>query len=159
MTNSPDTIVEALQLSPHPEGGWYRETYRSIERFPGSGEFPQGRNHCTSIYFLIAAGAFSALHRIKSDETWHFYKGDPIEIIELDEQGNLIRTVLGHGQYQYTVPAGNWFGSRVYGEGSWSLVGCTVSPGFDFQDFEMADRQFMLSRYPNQSEIIHQLTR
>lgn len=159
MIKSPEELVSILNLTPHPEGGWYRETYRSNEGFPGVGEFPEGRSHCTSIYFLITSDGFSALHRIKSDETWHFYAGDPIEIVELDEHGNLIQTVLGDGAYQYTVPSGNWFGSRVYAQGRWSLVGCTVSPGFDFKDFEMANRERMLNLFPNHAEIIRQLTR
>jgi len=156
---SPEELVKNLQLSPHTEGGWCRETYRSNQRFQGDGTFPDGRNHCTSIYFLITSSGFSALHRIKSDETWHFYDGDPLEIIEIDNQGRLIKTVLGDGLYQYTVPAGNWFGSRVYANGNWSLTGCTVSPGFDFKDFEMADRNALLNSFPDLSEIIQQLTR
>ncbi|MFM7080226.1 MAG: cupin domain-containing protein [Bacteroidota bacterium] len=156
---SPEELIKKLQLDAHPEGGWYRETYRSKQCFTGDGIFPEGRSHCTSIYFLISASSFSALHRIKSDETWHFYDGDPLEIVEIDKHGRLIQTVLGNGVYQYTVPAGNWFGSRVYANGHWSLTGCTVSPGFDFKDFEMADRNTLLNSFPNHSTVIQQFTR
>src|SRR5689334_3179363 len=124
--NNIKDLVQRLQLIPHPEGGFYRETYRSIGEIPGTSGFPSGRNYATSIYFLITHEKFSALHRIRSDETWHFYEGDPIEIIELDPSGNSIHTFLGEPgkmNFQHTVPAGNWFGSRVKDGGVFSLVG------------------------------------
>jgi predicted cupin superfamily sugar epimerase len=156
---TPDELIESLQLLPHPEGGWYRETYRSEMSFDGDGPFPNGRNIATAIYFMITADGFSALHRIKSDETWHFYDGDPFEIIEITPGGNLISTCIGKGLYQYTVPKGNWFGSRVLHGGKWSLVGCTVSPGFDFRDFELASKSGLSSQFPSHSQVINEMTR
>lgn len=155
--------VRHLDLQPHPEGGFFRETYRSAETFVPKG-FEGQRNYCTAIYFLITKGNFSALHRIKSDETWHFYGGDPLEVIEISPEGQLIRTNIGNNPLkgetpQYTVPAGHWFGSRVLGDGDYSLVGCTVAPGFDFADFEMAERDSLLSTFPNHQEYILALTR
>ena len=160
-----EKYIEILGLQPHPEGGWYREVYRSAEQFaPGDGDFPSGRNFCTSIYFLITAGNFSAFHRIKSDETWHFYAGDALEVVELDDLGNLKKTLIGNdiengNLFQCTVPKGAWFASRVNAGGNYSLVGCTVAPGFDFRDFEMAKRQKMLVSNPNHHDIILSLTR
>ncbi len=156
---NPSEIISSLNLQPHPEGGWYLETYRSKDVFIGMKDFPEGRHFCTAIYFLITADSFSALHRIKSDETWHFYDGNPFEVIEINNQGILTSTVLGRGLYQYTVPAGNWFGSRVLEGGEWSLVACTVSPGFDFRDFELANRHSMLKEFPGHKAIINELTR
>ena len=160
-----EKYIETLNLQPHPEGGWYKEVYRSIEKYPyGDGNFPSERNYCTAIYFLITTGKFSAFHRIKSDETWHFYAGDALEVIEIDAGGNLKKTVIGNNisignKLQYTVPAGIWFGSRVSSGGVFSLVGCTVSPGFDFRDFEMAERQKLLQDFPQHKNIINDLTR
>ena len=164
MTPHIQNLITQLQLKPHPEGGWYCETFRSTGAFEGSGEFPQGRNFFTSIYFLITSGNFSALHRIRSDESWHFYEGDPLEVVEITNAGELKQTVLGKDLskghvYQYTVPAGSWFGSRVLKGGSYSLVGCTVAPGFDFRDFEMGEQRDLVSAFPQHRTIIEQMTR
>jgi predicted cupin superfamily sugar epimerase len=156
------TLIRLLQLLPHPEGGYYRETYRSESSIDVNGK---KRNYCTGIYFLLEKDNFSALHRIKSDELWHFYAGDPLEIIEINPSGNLTITTLGEKDqvnFQYCVKAGNWFGSRVKSGGpavAGSLVGCTVSPGFDFEDFEMASAQKLISEFPQHSQIIKSLTR
>lgn len=149
--------VTHLGLLPHPEGGYYKETYRA------NGQFGD-RDYSTAIYFLLEEGNFSAFHRIKSDEVWHFYAGTGLVIVEIDETGNLINTLLGNDlvkgqQYQYVVKAGRWFASYLSNKGGFALVGCTVSPGFDFKDFEMAKRKDLLKEYPNHGEIIHQLTR
>lgn len=160
-------IVEHLQLQAHPEGGFYKETYRSslvISDKALPNEFGGERNICTSIYFLIDKTNFSALHKIKSDEIWHFYLGDALEVIEITEDGELISTLVGNklneGQVlQYTVKAGNWFGSRVAKGGNYSLVGCTVAPGFDFNDFEMAEKDSLTNAYPQHQKIISELTR
>ncbi|MBK6523934.1 MAG: cupin domain-containing protein [Bacteroidia bacterium] len=158
-------LISKFQLLPHPEGGYYRETYRSVEVIEtASKEFPHQRNYSTAIYFLIEKDNFSALHRIKSDELWHFYEGDALEVIEIDLKGNLIRTQVGRDvangqQYQYMVKAGHWFGSRVLNGGEYSFVGCTVSPGFDFNDFEMAKRDELFKSFPQHKDIISELTR
>ncbi len=138
-----DYYVEHLQMLPHPEGGFYKETYRSemnisLDAFEGE------RSICTSIYFLLKAGQVSALHRIKSDEIWNYHDGDGIEIIEIDEQGNEIITRLGkhlhNGEVlQHVVKANRWFGARLPVDAAYCLVGCQVSPGFDFRDFELKD--------------------
>ncbi|TND09760.1 MAG: hypothetical protein FD123_884 [Bacteroidetes bacterium] len=154
-------------MEPHPEGGYFRETYRSSETVAGTalpGRFGGERNFSTAIYFLLEAGNFSALHRIKSDEAWHFYAGDALDVIEIDEQGNLRVTSLGSDPeageiFQHIVPAGRWFGSRVKAGGSFSLVGCTVSPGFDFTDFEMAERKKLMEQFPQHALLIEDLTR
>ncbi|MBK8876785.1 MAG: cupin domain-containing protein [Bacteroidetes bacterium] len=156
--------IKNLDLLPHPEGGYYKETYRSSSLFEGTGDFPASRAWSTAIYFLLEENNFSAFHKIKSDETWHFYAGNALEVIELDNAGNLKSSVVGpdilNGQVlQYTVTAGNWFASRVLKGGSFSLVGCTVSPGFDFRDFEMADRNELLKSFPKHNHIITELTR
>lgn len=153
-----DHYIKSLDLLPHPEGGYYRETYRSKDsiELPATGG---KRNYSTAIYFLLKQGNFSAFHRIKSDELWHFYAGDPLEIIEIDLTGQLKITELGKHNFQYCVPAGNWFGSRVKNSGNFSLVGCTVAPGFDFADFEMAQRAELTAAFPDHIKIIQDMTR
>ena len=133
--------VDFLQMIPHPEGGFYKENFRSNQslEFPG---FDGERSICTSIYFLLEQGQTSSLHRIKSDEIWYFHDGQTLEIIELDEYGNEIITRLGKNildgdVLQHGVVAGRWFGARPSLGASFCLVGCQVSPGFDFKDFEL----------------------
>lgn len=160
-------LVKVLDLQPHPEGGFYREVYRSADRIAasalGSG-FGGDRNFSTSIYFLLEKENFSAFHRIKSDETWHFYEGDTLEVLEIDAKGHVQITNLGNNietgdVYQYTVKANTWFGSRVKAGGQYSLVGCTVAPGFDFRDFEMASRAELLREFPTLRSTIEAMTR
>jgi predicted cupin superfamily sugar epimerase len=162
-----EILVKALDLMPHPEGGYYKETYRSPVKLSQQclpSDFSGERNIATGIYFLIEKGNFSALHKIKSDETWHFYAGDALEVIEIDESGNLKITAIGPDMlkghtFQYTVKANTWFGSRVSAGGNFSLVGCTVYPGFDFNDFEMAERSVLVKQFPHNKSIITELTR
>jgi predicted cupin superfamily sugar epimerase len=132
--------IAHYNLLPHPEGGYFREMYRSHEsiQFP---EFDGPRNYCTSIYFLLEKDQISALHRIKSDEIWFFHDGGTLIITEMDEQGQTIETKLGKNgtkneRLQHVVRAGRWFGAHVL-DGEFVLVGCSVSPGFDFKDFEL----------------------
>lgn len=156
-----------LNLQPHPEGGYYRETYRSAEaigREALPARFGGNRNFATAIYFLIEQHNFSALHKIKSDETWHFYAGDALEVIEIDDTGALKTTWVGNNPeggelFQYTVKANTWFGSRVKAGGTFSLVGCTVAPGFDFADFEMAKREELTRLFPQHQALIAAMTR
>lgn len=132
---------EHLQLRPHPEGGHYAEVFRSSLDVEVSG-FDGPRSMCTSIFFLLESNEVSALHRIKSDELWYYHDGGILEILEIDEAGNEVVTRLGKMLHegcklQHVVKAGRWFGARL-GEGSsFCLVGCQVSPGFDFRDFEL----------------------
>ena len=130
-----------LRLQPHPEGGHYAEVYRSDLEVNVQG-FDGPRNLCTSIFFLLESGDISALHRIKSDELWYHHDGGILEIIEIDESGHEIITRLGKPIHdgctlQHVVKAGRWFGARPSAESEFCLVGCQVSPGFDFRDFEL----------------------
>lgn len=138
--NAKEYIIH-LQLLPHPEGGYYSENYRSSLEydFPG---FKGKRSICTSIFFLLEKGQQSSLHRIKSDEIWYHHDGEMLEIIEVDEMGKEIITPLGKDllkgeKLQHVVKAGRWFGARPGPDSSFCLVGCQVSPGFDFMDFEL----------------------
>ena len=130
-----------LRLQPHPEGGHYAEVYRSDLEVNVQG-FDGPRNICTSIFFLLESGDISALHRIKSDELWYHHDGGILEIVEIDEAGNEIITRLGKPihdgcKLQHVVKAGRWFGARPSAGSVFCLVGCQVSPGFDFRDFEL----------------------
>jgi predicted cupin superfamily sugar epimerase len=155
---------EHLGLKAHPEGGWYKEIYRSeliIAKECLPENFSGNRAVATSIYFLLEKDNVSRFHRIRSDEIWHFYAGDPVHIHLINVGGELRTLCLGNepekGCYpQQMVPAGYWFASESTGE--YSLAGCTVSPGFDFEDFEMADRKELSNLYPRHIEIIKKFT-
>lgn len=156
-------LLASYSFESHPEGGSYLETYRSEceSSFVG---FTGLRSSCTGIYFLLKEGEFSSLHRIKSDEMWHFYLGGPLEIIEVTPEGRLISTILGkdfnnNQHLQYVVKKGHWFGSRPLKGSSYSFLGCTVSPGFDFQDFELAQRCSLTQAYPQHRSLIESYTR
>jgi len=160
-------LIEKIGLLPHPEGGFYKEIYRSQGIIPQQvlGEnFSGNRNFCTSIYFLLMSDGFSAFHRIKQDEIWHFYDGSPLFIHVIEPNGNYMKHELGidldKGQApQLVIPAGCWFASHVKEGNSYTLAGCTVAPGFDFDDFELAEREKLIDEFPRHSEIISQLTR
>lgn len=150
-------IIDLLGLGPHPEGGFFSETYRAQETL-------DGRAASTAIYFLITAHEFSALHRIDADEVFHFYGGDPTEVVTLDRTGSLERRLLGAdilaGQRpQLVVPAGVWQGLRLIPGGTYALLGTTVAPGFAFEAFELAGRQRLIDSYPEHAETIRLLTR
>jgi predicted cupin superfamily sugar epimerase len=157
--------INSLNLLPHPEGGYYKETYRSSGKIKDSSlptNFIGNRAFSTAIYFLLEKGNFSAFHRIKSDELWHFYDGDPIAIHVINNNGILTTHMLGKqpdkGIFpQITIPANSWFASESIG--NYSLAGCTVSPGFDFNDFEMADRNKLIGLHSKHISIIEKFTR
>jgi uncharacterized protein len=159
--------IEKLQLQKHPEGGYYRETYRATETIPLQSlpkRFSGERCYCTGIYFLLTDKEFSAFHRIQADEMWHFYKGNSVEIYVLQADGELKTIKLGNQveqgeQLQAVIPAGQWFASKVTSEDGYALVGCTVAPGFAFDDFELANRQILAQEYPQYQELIAGLTR
>lgn len=161
-----DTIIKRLELLPHPEGGFYKETYRSKETINSSSlpeSYLSNRNYATSIYFLLTSDNFSAFHRIKQDEIWHFYKGSPISLHILTKEGSYEKHMIGSnlegGEVpQFVVHAGDWFASEVEVPNSYALAGCAVSPGFDFEDFEMATSRELLQKYPNHHELITRLT-
>lgn len=167
MNEQISTIVKELDLLPHPEGGYYKETYRSdvqIKQAHLPEKFNGDRNYATAIYFLLTSDNFSAFHRIKQDELWHFYSGSPLYVHVIDKVGNYKRHEVGlelqKGQRpQLLVEKGCWFASSVKESNNYSLVGCTVSPGFDFEDFELAKRAELVKEYPQHASIIEQLTR
>lgn len=160
-------LVERFQLLPHPEGGYYREMYRSAEQIKDSAlpdRFNGSRCFSTAIYFLIEQGNFSAFHRIQSDECWHFYTGDSLQVHVIHPNGAYELLKLGNNLaagecFQAVVPAGSWFASETAPGGNYSLVGCTVAPGFDFSDFELAEQATLTALYPAQSELIRRLCR
>ena len=131
-------LIDVLKLTPHPEGGYYREIYRSESKLisPVNGEM---RNSLTDIYFLLVSGQISRLHRVVHDEIWHFYEGNPLELIEVQSDGmEMSKIIIGDDngivKYKHCIKGGNW--QAAYSTGEYSLVGCTVAPGFDFADFE-----------------------
>ena len=160
--------IRALHLRAHPEGGYFRETYRAAEQL-GPAQLPErfegGRRALsTAIYYLLEGQQRSLIHRIKSDELWHFHAGDPLVLYVFDGDGGMRRTVLGLDMeakqtLQAVVPAGMWFGAALAEGGRYALVGCTVSPGFDFADFEMGERRALLEAYPLHQMTVKRLTR
>lgn len=164
-SGKPGRLIRDYNLLPHPEGGYYKESYRSAINIPvddlGQG-FTGERSLSTAIYFLLLQGNFSAFHRIRSDECWHFYEGDPLWVHIIHPDGQLQTITLGPGEdarYQWVVPAGCWFASEVAAGGAYAFVGCTVSPGFDFTDFELARRAELVDRFPAHAELIRRLCR
>lgn len=162
-----DQLKRKYNLEPHPEGGWYKQTYKSTEQIAVGAlpeRFVSNRFFSTAIYFLLEHGNFSAFHRIKSDECWHFYAGDPLLAYIIEQNGQLKTISLGNdpgkGQtFQYVVPAGCWLASRPAAESQYCFVGCTVSPGFEFEDFELANADDLIKMYPQHKEIIEELCR
>jgi hypothetical protein len=158
-------LVNRLELKPHPEGGYFRETYRSAELLAELPKRFQGpRSISTAILFLLPHGHFSALHRIKSDEVWHFYRGAPLSVVSLAPDGtrhdyHLEASLEADQTFQAVVPAGHWFGAYVAATEGWSLVGCTVAPGFDFADFEIGTRDALCKLYPQHDKLVRRLTR
>ncbi len=137
-------VIEALGLTPHPEeGGFFRETYRSREGFAPGGAFEGNRSWGTAIYYLITADTYSAMHRLPGDEVFHFYLGDPVEMLELLPGGGGRLTRLGPDlrtmTLQHVVVGGTWQGSRLEAGGQWALLGTTMAPGFAFEDYEHGD--------------------
>jgi len=154
-------LIKNLNLQPHPEGGWFAETYRSELNIHLDSGFT--RSASTGIYFLLGSRDISRFHRIKSDEMWHHYEGSAIEIHIIHEDGLYECKTLGKSfekgeTPQLVVPAGCWFGATVCDDETYALVGCTVAPGFDFEDFELADRYQMLQAFPEHGEIVRELT-
>jgi predicted cupin superfamily sugar epimerase len=162
------TVIDILGLQPHPEeGGWFTETWRTAETI--SAEALDGRyggtarNHGTAIYYLVTPETFSALHKLESDEVFHFYMGDPVEQLQLfpDGTGRLVTlgTDLEAGQRpQVIVPQGIWQGAKLAEGGSWALMGCTVAPGFDFADYEHGQRAALTEGWPAHAQAIAALT-
>jgi predicted cupin superfamily sugar epimerase len=159
--------IDKLELSSHVEGGYFKETYRSVE-YIDKNELPErfngDRSFCTAIYFLLHNNDFSAFHCIKQDELWHFYIGAPLMLHIIDGQGTYSQIKLGtnldDGEVlQAMVQHGSWFGANLQTPDSFALVGCTVAPGFDFDDLEIARRDVLVKLFPEHRQIIEQLTR
>ena len=165
MINTAQQLISLYQLLPHPEGGWYKETYRSAELIKAEAlpnQFTGDRSLSTAIYFLLEQGNFSAFHRIKSDECWHFYAGGRLNVYIIHPSGNFEIIPLGNKageHFQWVVPANCWFASRPATDTEFSFVGCTVSPGFDFADFELADSKVLSKQYPEHANLIESLCR
>jgi uncharacterized protein len=166
-TQSAKYWIDTLGLIAHPEGGYYRETYRSslsIAREALPSEFTGPRLVSTAIYFLLDGENFSAFHRLRSDEMWHFHIGSPLAVHVIDSDGQHSEIAVGPNPetgetLQAVVKAGSWFASCVRDPGSFSLVGCTVAPGFDFDDFELGKRCELMRLYPQHRNLIERLTR
>lgn len=165
-SESPEYWIDQLQMEAHPEGGYFKEIYRAPDIISSdclADKYNTDRNYSTSIYFLLKGDQVSKFHRLTSDEIWHFYTGSSLTIHLLEADGKYEQLLVGQDfekgyRFQQVVPADTWFGATVDDPDSFTLVGCTVAPGFDFQDFELADQADLLSQYPKYSDIIKKLT-
>lgn len=159
-------IIEKLNLLPHPEGGYYREVYRSNEKISTRGLPPRystERTFSTSIYYLLQSDQFSSFHKIKSDEIWHFYSGSPIAIHLFFQDRKYEKVIMGNKiednqLLQYVIPKETWFAAEPIDKDSYSLVGCGVAPGFEFEDFELAERKDLSKIFPDYEKLISRLT-
>ncbi len=167
MNNKARKYIEKLQLKAHPEGGYYREVFRAGEIILADHlpkRYKSSRNFSTSIYFLLEGNQVSNFHRLKSDEQWHFYDGSGIVIYVIEEGGNLSKILLGRNiekgeSIQTVIKHNSWFGAELIDKTSFALIGCTVSPGFDFSDFELGKKAKLLDEYPDYEYTIIKLTR
>ena len=166
MMKPADYWIKTLGLIRHPEGGYFKETYRSgevISKHAMPERFNGDRVFSTCIYFLLVKKEFSKFHTIQQDEVWHFYEGSSLTIHVIDQTGAYVTLRLGRNieagdRFQAVVPAGCWFAAAVNDHQAYALVGCTVAPGFDFDDFEMADRDRLSQLYPEHKDIIEKFT-
>jgi predicted cupin superfamily sugar epimerase len=158
-------LKERLDLSELlGEGGYYKETYRSDKTIILPCQTDGERSISTSIYYLLDGAQFSAFHRLKSDEIWHFYIGSSVTLYIINKMENLSEVKLGSNiekgeLFQIQVRAESWFAATVNDISSYALIGCTVSPGFDYLDFELGDRKKLIERYPQHRSIIEKFTR
>ena len=165
--NTAEKIIDRLNLQPHPEGGYFKEVYRSsdiIEADALPEAFKTERNYSTSIYFLLTSDNFSAFHKINQEEVWHFYDGSPLLLYTISPSGELTEIKIGrdleNGEVpQYVVPRNYWFAAKSIQQNAFSFVGCTVAPGFDFSDFTLAKQEFLIKKYPQHKKIIEEFTR
>jgi predicted cupin superfamily sugar epimerase len=162
-----EEIRKKLKLQPHPEGGYFIETYRSTHKLPKkalTGGYPGDRAVSTAIYYLLTPKTFSAVHRLRGDEVFHFYGGDAVDLLQLYPDGTGKVSVLGSNlaagmRPQLVVPGGVWQGMRLLRGGKYALMGTTVAPGFDFKDFELGHREELVEEYPQFAEMIRHLTK
>lgn len=164
MNSKAAQYIKQLGLKKHPEGGYFREVYRSGEiilpqHLPN--RYKSARNFSTSIYFLLEGKQFSAFHLLRSDEIWHFYDGSKIIIYQIDRSGQLAIEKLGKEKdcnFQITIKKGTWFAAEPDNEKLFSLFGCTVSPGFNFEDFKLGKREVLVEKFPEHKSLIKRLT-
>ncbi|CAD5126522.1 unnamed protein product [Dimorphilus gyrociliatus] len=162
-----DYWISHLNLKPHPEGGYYTESFRSKDFIPSKcteGKFDGKRSYLTSIYFLLSDGNFSAFHRLKQDEIWSYHTGSTIFVHIINDDGSYEKHKVGlnieDGETpQFVIKAGQWFSYHVEEENGFTLVGCVVVPGFEFADFELGKRQDLIAKYPQHKDIITKYTR
>jgi len=158
--------ISKLELVKHPEGGYYKEVYRaneSIKKDALPSRYQGDRKFATSIYFLLKSDEFSCFHRIQSNETWHFYQGTTLDLFVLNDHGKLMHLLLGKDleadeHLQITITRNHWFAARIIKKDSFSLLGCTVAPGFHFDDFELADQSKLIRQFPRHEKLIKELT-
>ncbi|MBZ9628553.1 cupin domain-containing protein [Psychroflexus sp. CAK1W] len=162
-----EQLIKRLNLQKHPEGGYFKETYRSEITIPGSSlplEFESARSVSTCIYFMLTSDEFSAFHKVNQDEAWHFYTGDTISLHMISPEGYYSNIKIGSDfssdeTPQFIVPAQHWFAAEIENNEGFALVGCTVAPGFDFNDFELAEQEQLQNKFPKHSDLIKKLTR
>ena len=160
-------IIGRLGLQPHPEGGYFKEIYRADESVVADNlpdRYSGARSMSTSIFYLLTADTFSTMHRVKSDEMFHFYLGDPVEQLHLRQDGSsqvihLGQNLMGDERLQSLVRRGVWQGARLIDGGKYALLGATVAPGFDFADYEEGTKEALCSQYPDMTAMICKLTR
>ncbi len=163
-----DQVKKLLSLEPHPrEGGWFRRTYEATEKIPAAAlaasRYPSARRTGTAIFYLLETDSFSEMHRLRSDEIFHFYAGDPVELLQLHPNGAGTVSILGNDLFagqrpQLVVNQDTWQGSRLVRGGAWALLGCTVSPGFEYEDYESGDRKALTAKWPDFATLIAALT-
>lgn len=164
--NTAEYWIKKLELQAHPEGGHFKRNYFSPEILPHKAlpiRFTGNRHLYSAIYFLLAANDFSCFHRLKADEIWHFYVGNTLQIYSILPNGQLKIDLLGidlanGAQPQVLIPAGRWFAAQVLNQKGFTLAGCTLAPGFDFKDFEMAEREKLVQEFPQHEQLILRLT-
>lgn len=158
--------IETLRLAEHPEGGYFRRTYRAKEEILQEhlpARYSGPRVFSSAIYYLLPGDRVSAFHRLRSDEMWHFYAGSPLIIYVIEPDGRLVEKRLGNNpgrgeSFQHLMEAGNWFGAAVTDPASYALVGCTVAPGFEYEDFEMARLEELTALFPEHRSLLMRLT-
>ncbi|MDL2296675.1 cupin domain-containing protein [Bacteroidales bacterium OttesenSCG-928-B11] len=158
-----EKIIKSLALQPHPEGGYYRETYRAVKTIDIVDPSQERRNIATSIYYLLTDQDHSNFHKIASDEVWYFHQGNTIELVMIKDRVLSVKLVgnqIDRNEHpQVVIPAGTWFAAGIKGRKGYALSSCSVSPGFDFRDFEMATRKELIAQYPYLENEIIRFTR
>lgn len=158
MALTASSIINTLNLQPHPEGGWFRETFRD-----GGSELPNGRAASTMIYYLLQRNDFSHIHRLDAAEGWHFYAGNAVDVVELSKDGAKVTRMgldFGAGERpQRLVGKNTWFGCKLAEGSEWALLGCTVAPGFEFESFELGERASLVEEFPQCRDWVEVLTK